>query len=88
MVLKLRNPSRGIAAAKKAIAMGGNAPCAVNCANEAAVSLFLKDKIRFLDIGEAVSGVTGYVEFIENPSLDDIFETQKAAEEYVFKKFG
>ncbi|MDE6729066.1 MAG: 1-deoxy-D-xylulose-5-phosphate reductoisomerase, partial [Oscillospiraceae bacterium] len=40
-----------LAAAKSAIAKGGNAPCAVNCANEAAVRLFLEERIRFLDIG-------------------------------------
>lgn len=42
-----------LAAAKKAIAMEGNAPCIVNSANEAAVALFLKKKIRFLDIGRS-----------------------------------
>ena len=77
-----------LAAAKRAIAMGGNAPCAVNCANEAAVRLFLEDKIKFLDIGEAVSSVTEHIKFIIDPSLEDIFDTQKAAEEYVLKKFG
>lgn len=76
-----------LAAAKRAITMGGNAPCAVNCANEAAVRLFLDNKIKFLDIGEAVSGVMSYVKFIENPSLEDIFETQKAAEEYISENF-
>lgn len=77
-----------LSAAKKAIAMGGNAPCAVNCANEAAVKLFLEDRIKFLDIGEAVSGVMENVKYIETPSLDDIFNTQRAAEEYILAKFG
>lgn len=77
-----------LAAAKKAIAMGGNAPCIVNCANEAAVALFLRDKIRFLDIGEAVLSALSDVEFIKEPSLEDIFQTRAAAEKYVFGKFG
>lgn len=77
-----------LAAAKKAIKKGGNAPCIVNCANEAAVSLFLRDKIRFLDIGEAVGSALTDVSYIADPSLDDILETQKAAEKYVFTKFG
>ncbi|MCM1165621.1 MAG: 1-deoxy-D-xylulose-5-phosphate reductoisomerase [Lachnospiraceae bacterium] len=77
-----------LAAAKKAIAKGGNAPCIVNCANEAAVSLFLRDKIRFLDIGEAVNSALADVNFTENPSLADILETQRAAEKYVLTKFG
>lgn len=77
-----------LAAAKKAIANGGNAPCIVNCANEAAVSLFLEDRISFLDIGEAVTGVLGDVKFIADPTLYDLLDTQKTAEEYVLKKFG
>lgn len=77
-----------LAAAKRAIAKGGNAPCAVNCANEAAVRLFLEDKIRFLDIGEAVCGALENVKFIEKPTLYELLDTQKAAEEFVLKKFG
>ena len=77
-----------LAAAKKAIAKGGNAPCIVNCANEAAVSLFLRDKIRFLEIGEAVNAALSEVHYIKDPSLDDILETRTAAEDYVLTKFG
>lgn len=76
-----------LAAAKSAIAKGGNAPCIVNCANEAAVRLFLNDKIRFLDIGEAVNSALADVKFTEEPTLSELLETQQAAEEYVLKKF-
>ncbi len=77
-----------LATAKKAIKMGGNAPCIVNCANEAAVSLFLRDKMRFTEIGEAVSAALSEVHYKEDPSLDDILETRAAAENYVLTKFG
>ncbi len=77
-----------LAAARKAIAMDGNAPCIVNSANEAAVALFLKDKIRFLDIGDAVCEALERVKFIAQPSLDDIMSTRSAAEEFVRAKFG
>jgi len=77
-----------LAAAKKAIAMGGNAPCIVNCANEAAVSLFLRDKMRFTEIGEAVSAALSEVHYKDDPSLDDLLETRAAAENYVLTKFG
>ncbi len=77
-----------LAAAKKAITMGGNAQCIVNCANEAAVSRFLRDKIRFLDIGEAVNSALADVNYITDPSLDDILETRAEAEKYVLTKFG
>lgn len=77
-----------LAAAKKAIAMDGNAPCIVNSANEAAVALFLKKKIRFLDIGEVVNEALDSVPFIPEPTLDDILSTRDAAGEYVAAKFG
>lgn len=77
-----------LAAAKKAIVKGGNAPCALNCANEAAVRLFLNDKIRFLDIGETVSEAIENVKFIEKPTLYDLLDTKKASEEFVMKRFG
>ena len=77
-----------LAAAKKAIAKGGNAPCIVNCANEAAVRLFLEDKIHFLDIGEAVNCALDDVKFIKEPTLYELQDTKKAAEAFVMKKFG
>ena len=77
-----------LAAAKKAIAKGGNAPCIINCANEAAVRLFLEGRIGFLDIGEAVNCALDDVKFIKDPSLYELQETQKTAEEFVMKKFG
>ncbi len=77
-----------LAAAKRAISKGGNAPCAVSCANETAVRLFLNGMIRFLDIGDAVCGALENVGFIEDPTLYELLDTQKAAEEFVLKKFG
>lgn len=77
-----------LGAAKRAISMEGNAPCAVNSANEAAVALFLAGKIGFLDIGEAVSGALESVKFIPEPTLQKILDTKAAAEEYVAAKFG
>ncbi len=77
-----------LSAAKKAISRDGNAPCVVNSANEAAVALFLADKIRFLDIGEAVADALENIPFISNPTLEDILSSQRAAEEYVRSKFG
>lgn len=77
-----------LAAAKRAVAKGGNAPCAVNCANETAVRLFLDGRIRFLDIGEAVCEALENVGFTKAPTLYELLDTQKSAEEFVLKKFG
>lgn len=38
----------------KALEAGGTMPCVMNAANEIAVSLFLQNKIKFLDIAEIV----------------------------------
>ena len=54
----------------------------------AAVALFLKKKIRFLDIGEVVNEALDSVPFIPEPTLDDILSTRDAAGEYVAAKFG
>ena len=76
-----------LAAAKKAISLEGNAPCIVNSANEAAVALFLDRKIKFLDIGDVVNGALETVKFIAQPTLEDILDTRRAAEEYVAARF-
>lgn len=77
-----------LGAARRAIALDGNAPCVINSANEAAVSLFLDGKIRFTDIGRAVVRSLESVEFIEQPTLEDILATKAAAEEFVHSFLG
>ncbi|MBP1544593.1 MAG: 1-deoxy-D-xylulose-5-phosphate reductoisomerase, partial [Oscillospiraceae bacterium] len=77
-----------LAAARKAIAMDGNAPCIINSANEAAVALFLQDKIGFLDIGDTVTAALEEIGYIAAPSLEDIMATKQAAEDYVRVRFG
>lgn len=77
-----------LAAARKAVSVEGSAPCIVNSANEAAVDLFLHDRTRFLDIGEAVCGALENVGVIPEPSVEDILSTADAAREYVLSHFG
>ena len=62
---------------------GGNICAAMNGANEEAVALFLEDKIGFYDIYDLVSGAVAAAEFIPNPTLEQILETDKAARAYV-----
>ncbi|HAN21315.1 MAG: 1-deoxy-D-xylulose-5-phosphate reductoisomerase [Clostridiales bacterium GWF2_36_10] len=69
--------------AREAIKKGGNLPAAVNGANEAAVALFLNGKIKYLDIFDKVQRAYENSEFIKNPTIDDIMETDKAAREFV-----
>jgi 1-deoxy-D-xylulose-5-phosphate reductoisomerase len=62
-----------------AIERGGNIPCAMNAANEAAVAAFLKDQIGFYDIPAIIGNVMAAIPFIENPSLEAIFATHEEA---------
>ena len=62
-----------------AIEKGGNIPCAMNAANEAAVAAFLKDRIGFYDIPRTISRVMERIGYVENPALDDIFATHEEA---------
>jgi len=61
----------------QAMERGGNAPCALNAANEAAVAAFLHDKIGFYDVSDIVEKVVSGVNFAANPTLDDIFATHE-----------
>ncbi len=62
-----------------AIRAGGNIPCAMNAANEAAVAAYLNDEISFYDIPSVISRVMDGVIFVADPSLEDIFETHKVS---------
>jgi len=67
----------------KAINEGGLAPTAVNGANEEAVALFLQGKIRFLQIADLVEKALEEVKNKRDFTLEDIFETDKAARKLV-----
>jgi len=71
-----------------AIRKGGNAPCAMNAANEAAVAAYLQDRIRFYDIPDIISRVVGGMDFAPDPSLDDILSTDKDSFEKATELIG
>ena len=58
---------------------GGNLGAAVNGANEVAVAAFLAGKIPFGRIYPIVEQAAHQVPFLQNPSLEDIFETDRLA---------
>ena len=62
---------------------GGTAPASLSAANEAAVSLFLQEKIRFGQIFECVAAAVDSIEFIESPSLEDILWADGEARRFV-----
>lgn len=63
----------------EAIEAGGTAPVILNAANEIAVDLFLKNKIKFLDIPEVVYSTMVKHTVIKHPSLDQIMEADSWA---------
>ena len=66
---------RNLALAFKAMDKGGNAPCVLNAANEAAVDAFLNDKIGFLQMSDIVEHCLQTIDFIAKPSYSDYAET-------------
>lgn len=53
---------------------GGSSGAVLNAANEAAVSLFLEEKIRFTDITKAVGCILHQHNYVENPSFSELIE--------------
>ena len=68
-----------LALAYEAIKRGGNAPCALNSANEIAVAAYLKSEIGFYDIARLCEQALVGLDFVADPSLDDIFATHDDA---------
>lgn len=69
--------------AYKAGKKGGNLACVFNSADEAAVELFMKGKIKYLEISEKIQSTMENIRWIENPNIEEIFETDMLAREYV-----
>ncbi len=72
-----------LALAMECAAKGGNACAVMNGANEAAVALYLEDKIGFYDIYDLVRGAVECVPFVTEPTLEQILDADQKAREYV-----
>ena len=81
-----RFPCLGLAF--EAIRRGGNVPCAMNAANEAAVKAYLRDRIGFYDIAALVGEAMSDVHYIERPGLDDIFDTNRETYDRLAARLG
>lgn len=75
-------------ACKTAMKRGGLAPAAANGANEVAVSLFLQNKISFLEIGSLVNEAMQRQPDAPAAGLNDILDADQAAREFVHYKTG
>lgn len=65
----------------KAAEVGGTMPVVLNAADEAAVDLFLKNKIKFLDISKIIGKIMSQHKTIKKPTLEEIFKTDKQVRE-------
>jgi len=73
--------------AKEAAKAGGTACPVLNAANEAAVALFLQEKIGFYDIPARVMRAMEDVPFLRNPSLEQILEADAEARRIAVQSF-
>jgi 1-deoxy-D-xylulose-5-phosphate reductoisomerase len=60
-----------------ALEKGGNAPCALNAANEIAVAEFLQGNIGFLEMFNIIEECLANLKFISSPSFEDYVNTDK-----------
>ena len=65
--------------AYEALDKGGNMPCIMNAANEAAVEAFLQERIGFYQITDVVRETMDSTEFVAKPDIDTIFATNGLA---------
>jgi 1-deoxy-D-xylulose-5-phosphate reductoisomerase len=73
---------RNLLLATDALFKGGNLPCILNAANEIAVYAFLKNRLGFLDMTDLIEKTMSKMPFIQNPTLEEYFETDGEARSY------
>lgn len=79
---------RCFALAKRAAKVGGTACAVLNGANEAAVGLFLQERLRFCAIPDAVEAALEAIPQSGDLSLEAALEADRLARNIVFSKFG
>ena len=77
---------QGLALAYEASGIGGSMPTVYNAANEKAVELFLNRKIAYLQIPELIEASMQQHQVIQNPTVEEILETERQVYEYISGK--
>ncbi len=72
---------KGLSLAFRAARTGGSLPTVFNAADEVAVQRFLKGEIKYLEIADEIEKAMDNHKLIENPTLDEIIEVEKAVRE-------
>ena len=73
----------GLSLAYDAMDAGGNVPTVFNAANERAVAKFLNNKIKFLEIPEIVSEAMINIDFIQDPTIEQVLETEQMTYDFI-----
>ena len=73
----------GLRLAFDAAAAGGSMPTVYNAANERAVAKFLDRKIAYLQIPEIIETCMEHHKVKENPSVEEILDTEQAVYEFI-----
>jgi len=73
---------KNLVLAQEALNKGGNLPCVMNAANEIAVYAFLRNRINFLDMTDAIEKTMQNIAFIEKPTLEEYFESDGEARNF------
>jgi len=76
-----------LALAYQALKDGGNRPCVMNAANEAAVEAFLNGRIGFTDIPRWIEQAMQQIAYIANPTLDQLQETHRETVSVFIRNF-
>jgi 1-deoxy-D-xylulose-5-phosphate reductoisomerase len=74
---------RALSLAYDAMRRGGNVPTIYNAANEAAVELFLQEKIPYLRITELIEACMSAIPYQAEPSLEQILDTEAQVRAWV-----
>jgi 1-deoxy-D-xylulose-5-phosphate reductoisomerase len=70
-----------------AIKIGGTMPTVLNAADEVAVELFLKEKIKFLEISKIVFQAMKNHKTVKNPSLSEILSVDKLTRKMIYENY-
>ena len=73
---------RNLGLAMEALNKGGNLPAILNAANEIAVFAFLRNRVNFLDMTDVIEKTMQKVSFVEQPTLEEYFESDGMARNY------
>ena len=74
---------RCLAMAYESLRLGGNMPCIVNAANEVVNEAFRKNRCGFLQMGDIIADTMQKTTFIQQPSLEDLLNTDAEARRIV-----